>query len=42
VGPLIAALTHPDENVRWEARALGEIADPTAAPTLISELNPVR
>jgi HEAT repeat protein len=39
VAPLIAALAHPNGNVRWEAaKALGELRDPAAAPALIETL----
>jgi hypothetical protein len=39
VPALIAALSSPSENVRWEAaKALGEIRDPRAAPALMDAL----
>ena len=43
VGPLVEALGSSDEHVRWEAaKALGEIADPAAAPALIAALDDQR
>jgi len=39
VDPLIELLPDPDHEVRWEAaKALGEIADPRAAPGLVVTL----
>jgi HEAT repeats len=39
VGPLIAALSDPDDEVRWEAAgALAEISDPTAGKALVRAL----
>jgi HEAT repeat protein len=39
VSPLIEALRDPRRQVRWEAaKALGEIANPTAAPSLVRAL----
>ena len=36
---MVELLKHPDHEVRWEAaRALGEIADPRAAPALVVTL----
>ncbi|NTU80878.1 MAG: HEAT repeat domain-containing protein [Chloroflexales bacterium] len=43
VDQLIAALQSPRHELRWEAaKALGEIADPRAAPALIAALEDVR
>lgn len=40
VDALIAALSHPNGNVRWEAaKALGELRDPLAAPALVETLD---
>ncbi|NOZ28803.1 MAG: HEAT repeat domain-containing protein [Chloroflexi bacterium] len=39
VAPLIAALSAPNDHMRWEAtKALKEIADPTAASALVKAL----
>jgi HEAT repeat protein len=43
IRPLIEALASPNEIVRWEAaKALSELADPTAAPALIEALDDQR
>jgi HEAT repeat protein len=43
VRPLMQALDSSDEIVRWEAtKALGELADPAAAPALIAALDDQR
>lgn len=39
VAPLVEALNDPNEQLRWEAaKALGQIADPAAAPALVEAL----
>lgn len=39
VGPLITLMDDPRRPIRWEAaKALGEIADPAAAPVLVNAL----
>lgn len=43
VPALVEALSAPDRNMRWEAaKALGEIADPSAAPALVGALDDER
>jgi HEAT repeat protein len=43
VGPLIAALSNPNDHLRWEAaKTLSLLGDPEAAPTLVQALDDER